>query len=995
DIKNCVSTIYNDDLGDLIKAFCIPLNLHSRLHDPMLTMDRLPHDSIGVYFESLLFSGVRIPFLTFLLLVLGYFKEHILQLVPLGLNKVIPFEDHTTAPVAEGALILLPTSDEDAAAQPDPRLARRKRVHEVVSSNPEVEQIEDLGDAHISSFYVELKDSLERSGGIPVRVVFTPLPHLVDLMESLGFEDVRRCSNPLDTLARSALSRDAEYDQILEDDFVFASRGEEIDMTFFPIAPGLNVIPIRLMVTLLLHTLNNNGMVLICRRIISCARIFSEIQIALLVSYGMELNNRYSNLVAHRSCTQEKLDRKSKDLQNELPLERSKSQEYKDVAKGLRTEVTYFVGSAVECLVRRLLSSDEFHAALAHVSTLAAEFNKSLDALPSTPFLFLHKVVAAASGALSEVTQILPDKLIRPIAPVSTMPHVVNEALNQAHVDHASDDLPYNLGSLYGSSPSDVAIHQRAYLLGREDFMLPPFPWFRFNRSASSFSSSSLLIIRLVGTPISAGSHVYFLNYILSCYGPMHRSSGHRIPFSMYSYIGVIQVHAASSTIVFTLAMSIEHSLSSSINTPFVSPLHCTLRFIMDDPNITMEEYIRLEEEKAQRHGQTFNWQTATYGNEKYCEDDDDCFTNFKAEFLAIVFDDTLTSDAALSCEHTLSPLNENKINFRISFDESDDEDYTLDKDNNDDEIHASGDMVPLPPRDQRHPWLRYQVEGYTKDIMHNYEHRLDTIFGTSVNRVHVLDFVGLTKEMRETLAGRLRMVYTRNEGQELFTSHAWRRLFEIKGPISGRGQTPEKVTGIDLFYLRRMDYGTANVPYLLAQFLFMHAEGRKSGARLFKGHFIGHLAAHFGLVSDERLRGLLVITQRQSADVSRAPEDAEGAHDEVEGDKAVLAPVQAPHPPPFTLDKTITQRLSMLEEEVHSLRGDLGEQKGVLDSMACDFSRFTTWIVTSLSRMIDQSGVRYTSYSDSQVPYQRRTRCRTGDANTSTAQQDQQQPYP
>ncbi|GKA60118.1 hypothetical protein Tco_0759431 [Tanacetum coccineum] len=95
----------------------------------------------------------------------------------------------------------------------------------------------------------------------------------------------------------------------------------------------------------------------------------------------------------------------------------------------------------------------------------------------------------------------------------------------------------------------------------------------------------------------------------------------------------------------------------------------------MDDPNITMEEYIRLQEEKAQRVGRTFNWQTATYGKVKYYEDEDDCFTNFESEFLAIVFDDT--SNAALSYEPTVSPLNDNKIDFRISFDESDDEDYT------------------------------------------------------------------------------------------------------------------------------------------------------------------------------------------------------------------------------------------------------------------------------------------------------------------------------
>ncbi|GKB55439.1 hypothetical protein Tco_0906192, partial [Tanacetum coccineum] len=112
----------------------------------------------------------------------------------------------------------------------------------------------------------------------------------------------------------------------------------------------------------------------------------------------------------------------------------------------------------------------------------------------------------------------------------------------------------------------------------------------------------------------------------------------------------------------------------------------------IDDPNITMEEYIRLEEEKARRH--------------------------------AILFNDTLTSEEALSCEPTVSSLNNDEIDFRISFDESDDEDCTeqnvlhfndlfpfniiypddskSDKDNDDDKIdieHSSGDLSvkPLP----------------------------------------------------------------------------------------------------------------------------------------------------------------------------------------------------------------------------------------------------------------------------------------------------------
>ncbi|GJV99178.1 hypothetical protein Tco_1554430 [Tanacetum coccineum] len=63
----------------------------------------------------------------------------------------------------------------------------------------------------------------------------------------------------------------------------------------------------------------------------------------------------------------------------------------------------------------------------------------------------------------------------------------------------------------------------------------------------------------------------------------------------------------------------------------------------MDDPNITMEEYIRLEEEKARKR--------------------------------AIAFNDEVSSEKTLSCEPTVSSLND-EIDFRISFDDSDNEDY-------------------------------------------------------------------------------------------------------------------------------------------------------------------------------------------------------------------------------------------------------------------------------------------------------------------------------
>ncbi|GJX92324.1 hypothetical protein Tco_0345650 [Tanacetum coccineum] len=92
----------------------------------------------------------------------------------------------------------------------------------------------------------------------------------------------------------------------------------------------------------------------------------------------------------------------------------------------------------------------------------------------------------------------------------------------------------------------------------------------------------------------------------------------------------------------------------------------------MDDPNITMEEYIRLEEEKARRRGKVYNWKTATYS--KICslndeinfrisidESDDEDYTN---EFPAIVYNDALTSKSDFSTEPTLCPQHIDKFNL-------------------------------------------------------------------------------------------------------------------------------------------------------------------------------------------------------------------------------------------------------------------------------------------------------------------------------------------
>ncbi|GJT51605.1 hypothetical protein Tco_0977762 [Tanacetum coccineum] len=535
----------------------------------------------------------------------------------------------------------------------------------------------------------------------------------------------------------------------------------------------------------------------------------------------------------------------------------------------------------------------------------------------------------------------------------------------------------------------------------------------------------------------------------------------------------------------------------------------------MDDLNITMEEYIRLEEEKAQRHGRTFNWQTATYGKMKYCKDKDDSFTNFKTEYPAIVFD--YTSDTTLSCEPMVSPLNNNEINFKISFDESDDEDYMVIFDENlfsykiiyvdnlKTDSENENDKVNMPSSPSPEPTIGYIDDlDFFKDFENEFltiaynddlKSKSDPLIEPSVSSRHIDKFETSLSEYDEeeqnilyfndsfplniwhlyhigirgthssdtmlrdmarilytamsrssrryrTLGDRLSMVYTRDKGQELFTSHVWRRLFEIRAPlvrefileflstcrisdtemgldvantlcfqlggppsyvfirdlvrrlchrmiafsIFGRGQAHKKVTSVDLFYLRSMDRGTANVPYLLAQYLFRHAEGRKSGASLSGGHFIGRHAAYFGLVSDQGLRGLLVVT----SELPLIDLDELGRLNICLRVGNTWA--WAPQPPP-PAPRTIQQRVSRLEEEVQELRRSIVGLRGDVVRPITDQSRFITWMVSCMTQLMDASSHTYQAFDStlvgsSQLPYQRRTRRRTSDASTSAPQQ-------
>nr|GEU46376.1 hypothetical protein [Tanacetum cinerariifolium] len=515
----------------------------------------------------------------------------------------------------------------------------------------------------------------------------------------------------------------------------------------------------------------------------------------------------------------------------------------------------------------------------------------------------------------------------------------------------------------------------------------------------------------------------------------------------------------------------------------------------MDNPNITIEEYARLEKEKACRHGKVYNRETVKYGKiwyDKYVHN----LRSIKTEFPTIVFNDELSSKKTLSCEPTVSSLNNNEIDFNISFDESNDEDYVVifdknsfsfkiiyandlktDSENDNEKVNMPSfpspkqkvsyfnnldffkdfeneflaiiynDALTSKPYFLTEPTLKPrpidefdfkdetslseydEVEQnflYFNDIFpfniiypdnlksgkDNDDNEIDII--RQVNRAHALDFEGLTPDIRHDLAKRLRMVYTRDDGQEIFEFileffstcrigsemgldvvdtlclqlGGDRRFMTWRQFILALGlHTTDEMTenGFEAYWLGservipdkgdhsgywieissdrdflRFSPSYTYIRDLVLRLCHRHVEGRKNGAKLSRRHFIRRLAHHFGLVSDDGLRGLSVVTrelplinmgeleklnicmeigddwawvaqgaERQPVVMAATPGGAKDAPDIDEGGQAVPAPIHAPiPPPPPAVGKTMPQRLGRLEEEIHVNSSCLGLRK-------------------------------------------------------------------
>ncbi|GKD13387.1 hypothetical protein Tco_1197794 [Tanacetum coccineum] len=375
----------------------------------------------------------------------------------------------------------------------------------------------------------------------------------------------------------------------------------------------------------------------------------------------------------------------------------------------------------------------------------------------------------------------------------------------------------------------------------------------------------------------------------------------------------------------------------------------------MDDLNITIEEYIRLEEEKARRHGRTFNWKTTTFGKVENYEDEDDCFINFETEFPAIVFVNTLT---AISFEVTVYPPNENEIDFRISLDESDDEDYMVFFDEN----SFSYKMISVNDlkKDSKNDNNDMPTVDYIDDLdfFKEYENEFPAInvlyFNDLFNIIHPDDL----KSEKDNDDNDIDIIQS-SEGIDPRDEARFDN--EVQDGIYWRGAVGVHKSCLEENIWDPSTFGLRVYPGVPRHLQDKHAEGRKNRARLSGGNFIRRSAMHFRLVSDEGLRGLLAWVaqgpERQHATTTGAHKADEAGPATEEATSEIPAPAQAPPPPPPTLQpRTMSQRIERIEEEL-------------MDASGQTYQPFDSTLVGSL-----------------RFSFQRCVRPRTSNASTSAA---------
>ncbi|GJY61842.1 hypothetical protein Tco_0462499 [Tanacetum coccineum] len=280
----------------------------------------------------------------------------------------------------------------------------QKRALEAGFNALKLDHAKGTDEADLANLCVEIEDSLKRDEGVFMRVVLAPTPSYLLLLAVLSMIK-----------------------------FWMMTHGEEIDLTLFPLAPGPYHMPYpyegvssplkALDRTITLAELRRTKS-LLPLELSNCVNVLS----AILVSHGYELNSHYTNLVSSRARLQEKLDQKKGDvrlLRLEVTSLDDKLEKLQGDYDALGQENRELYSQRDATFEDKLLSSDEFHAALARVASLGLNYCVDRGLCMGRTDIefeaaFQNKIVAASGGTLSDLA-----------TSVSVAPSSVNEAPGQ------------------------------------------------------------------------------------------------------------------------------------------------------------------------------------------------------------------------------------------------------------------------------------------------------------------------------------------------------------------------------------------------------------------------------------------------------------------------------------------------------------------------------------------------------------------------------------
>ncbi|GKD34407.1 hypothetical protein Tco_1249916 [Tanacetum coccineum] len=257
------------------------------------------------------------------------------------------------------------------------------------------------------------------------------------------------------------------------------------------------------------------------------------------------------------------------------------------------------------------------------------------------------------------------------------------------------------------------------------------------------------------------------------------------------------------------------------------------------------------------------------YGKREYYETKDDSFMGLGTEYPTIVLDDI--SDVTFSRAPTVSPLFNNEIDFNISFDDSDNEDYMIvfeensfsckiiyvdnlkmDSENENDKVNILSSPSPEP------------TIGYIDDLdfFKDFENEFPAIVYNDIKSKS--DPLNEPSMYEATLEDRCwhRMSQEEDDLETVYSgvrvASAWSDDTSLDH--SGRKSGGRDVIGVDLFYLRTMDRETAIVNiYTSIQYLSLshHANWEEEWSFCCcegTSHWASG-AAHFALVGESSAR--------------------------------------------------------------------------------------------------------------------------------------------